>query len=47
MPWRSTPVRRLLFDNVENETRQLWPQGPALPEEAIDRDCEGETDDCT
>ena len=44
MPRRSAPFGRLLFDNVEDEAGQFGPEGPTLPEEAVDRDCEGETD---
>lgn len=47
MPWRSAPIRRLLFNDVVNEAGQLRPQGPALPEEAVNRDSEGETNECT
>ena len=47
MPWRSAPVRRLLFNDVVNEAGQFRPQGPALPEKTVDRDGEGETDDRT
>ena len=46
MPWRSTPVGRLLLDDVVDEAGQLGPEGPTLPEEAVDRDCEGEADEC-
>ena len=35
----------MLFNNVVDEAGQLGPQGPALPEEAVDGDCEGETDE--
>lgn len=45
MPWRSAPVGRLLFDNVKDEARQFGPEGPVLPEEAVDWDCEGEADE--
>ena len=45
MPRRSAPVGRLLFDNVVDEAGQLGPEGPALPEVAVDRDCEGETNE--
>lgn len=44
MPRGSAPVGRLLFDNVEDEAGQFGPEGPTLPEEAVDWDCEGETD---
>ena len=44
MPRRSAPVGRLLLHKIVNEAGQLGPQGPALPEEAIDRDSERETD---
>ena len=37
----------MLFDNVVDEAGQLRPQWPALPEEAVDRDSEGETDEPT
>lgn len=47
MPWRSAPIGRLLFNDVVNEAGQLRPQGPALPEEAVDRDSECKTDDRT
>ena len=47
MPWRSTPVGRLLLNDVINEAGQFGPQGPALPEEAIDRDSEDEADERT
>lgn len=47
MPWRSAPVGRLLFDDVVDEAGQLGPEWPALPEETVDRDCEGETDEGT
>ena len=47
MPRRGAPVGRLLLHNVVNEAGQLGPQGPALPEEAIDRDSERETNECT
>ena len=45
MPWGGTPVGRLLLNDVINEAAQFRPQGPALPEEAIDRDSEGEADE--
>ncbi len=47
MPWRCAPVGRLLFDDVVDEARHFGPEGPALPEEAVDRNCEGETDERT
>lgn len=47
MPRGSAPIRRFLFNDVVNEAGQLRPQGPALPEEAVDRDSEGETNDHT
>ena len=47
VPRRSAPVGRLLFDNVVDEAGQLGPEGPALPEEAVDGDREGETDERT
>ena len=47
MPWRDAPVGRLLFDDIVDEAGQLGPEGPALPEEAVDRDREGETDERT
>lgn len=47
MPWRDAPVGRLIFDDIVDEAGQLGPEGPALPEEAVDRDCEGETDERT
>lgn len=47
MPWRSAPVGRLLFDDVVDEAGHFGPKGPVLPEEAVDRDCEGETDEGT
>lgn len=45
MPWRSAPVGGLLFDNIVDEASQLGPERPALPEEAVDRDCKSKTDE--
>ena len=47
MPWRYAPVGRLIVDDVVDEAGQLGPEGPVLPEEAVDGDCEDETDERT
>lgn len=45
MPGGGAPVGRLLVDDVEDEAGQFGPEGPSLPEEAVDWDREGETDE--
>lgn len=45
VPGGGAPVGGLLVDDVEDEAGQFGPEGPSLPEEAVDWDCEGESDE--